>query len=85
MIPMKHNHIALIGLGEVGGIFGAALVQQGIKVTAYDRQDMSAFAATIGVHASASMPQALAGATRLIADEIKRWATVMRDSGIKPD
>lgn len=64
---MKHSHVAIIGLGEVGGIFGAALVNIGIKVTAYDRQDKSAFAATIGVQAASSMPQALEGATLVIA------------------
>ncbi len=64
---MKHTHIAIIGLGEVGGIFGAALVQQGIKVTAYDKQDKSAFAATIGVQAASSMQQALQGASLVIA------------------
>ncbi len=64
---MTHKHVAIIGLGEVGGIFGAALVKSGLKVTAYDRQDRSAFAATIGVQAASNMPQALDGATLVIA------------------
>jgi 3-hydroxyisobutyrate dehydrogenase-like beta-hydroxyacid dehydrogenase len=64
---MAHQHIAIIGLGEVGGIFGAALVQKGIQVTAFDIQDKRAFAATVGVQAAPTLSQALQGASLVIA------------------
>jgi 3-hydroxyisobutyrate dehydrogenase-like beta-hydroxyacid dehydrogenase len=61
------THVALIGLGEVGGIFAAALLKQGVKVTYHDRQDKSAFAATLGLQASSNMSTALSGAQLVIA------------------
>jgi 3-hydroxyisobutyrate dehydrogenase-like beta-hydroxyacid dehydrogenase len=64
---MTHTHIAIIGLGEVGGIFGAALVKAGHTVTAYDRQDKRAFAATIGVQTTSGLPQAIAAAQLVIS------------------
>jgi 3-hydroxyisobutyrate dehydrogenase-like beta-hydroxyacid dehydrogenase len=61
------THVALIGLGEVGSIFAAALLKQNLKVTYFDRQDKSALAATLGLPAATSLPQALAGAQLVIA------------------
>jgi 3-hydroxyisobutyrate dehydrogenase-like beta-hydroxyacid dehydrogenase len=61
------SHVTIIGLGEVGGIFATALLKQGVAVRYFDRQDKSALAATLGLAAASSLPQALAGAQLIIA------------------
>ncbi len=68
----KHSNfiptrIAIIGFGEVGSIFGAALAQAGHTVISYDRQDKSALAATLGVIAASSVALAVADAQLVIS------------------
>ncbi len=64
---MDSTHIAIIGFGEVGSIFAAALVKAGHIVSTYDRQDKSALAATLGVQASANAAAAVAQAQLVIS------------------
>ena len=73
MTDARELRIALVGYGEVGGIFGAALVKAGVaRVAAYDilvRDD--AWASRMrerhdGVHIAASNEEALAGANLVI-------------------
>jgi 3-hydroxyisobutyrate dehydrogenase-like beta-hydroxyacid dehydrogenase len=71
-ISQKHSNfiptrIAIIGFGEVGSIFGTALVQAGHTVIAYDRQDKSALAATLGVTSATSVALAVADAQLVIS------------------
>jgi 3-hydroxyisobutyrate dehydrogenase-like beta-hydroxyacid dehydrogenase len=63
----KKITIAIIGFGEVGSIFGAALVQAGYTVISYDRQDKSALAATLGVTTAASAAGAVADVQLVIS------------------
>jgi len=73
MTDARELRIALVGYGEVGGIFGAALVKAGVgRVAAYDilvRDDASASRMRErhdGVHIAASNEEALAGANLVI-------------------
>jgi 3-hydroxyisobutyrate dehydrogenase-like beta-hydroxyacid dehydrogenase len=61
------THVALIGLGEVGNIFAAALLKHGLTVSYFDRQDKSALAATLGLQPAKIMSQALDNAKLVIA------------------
>jgi 3-hydroxyisobutyrate dehydrogenase-like beta-hydroxyacid dehydrogenase len=61
------RHVALIGLGEVGSIFAAALLKQGLTVSYFDRQDKSALAATLGLQPAKSLSKALEKAQLVIA------------------
>ncbi len=75
MAAQSFRRIAIIGFGEVGGIFGRDLADRGIDVAAFDillhppasREAMLAKARTCGVHARGSLSECLAGRELIIS------------------
>jgi 3-hydroxyisobutyrate dehydrogenase-like beta-hydroxyacid dehydrogenase len=68
-------HVAIIGFGEVGGIFGNDFAKQGIEVSVYDilldserhREQMLAKARSCGVQAAATLRDGLRNASLVIS------------------
>lgn len=69
------QHIAIVGFGEVGGIFGNDFAKQGIEVSIYDillnskrqRQQMLAKARSCGVKTAANLSDCLQGAELVVS------------------
>lgn len=69
------DRIAFIGFGEAGGILGAALAAQGVRVSMFDRLldepgrafAMQEKAAAAGVHAAATLSAAIDGAQIIVS------------------
>jgi 3-hydroxyisobutyrate dehydrogenase-like beta-hydroxyacid dehydrogenase len=75
MASLPIRRIAIIGFGEVGGIFGNDLAKQGIETAVFDillaskrhRQQMLAKARTCGVKATSDLSDCLPGADLVIS------------------
>jgi 3-hydroxyisobutyrate dehydrogenase-like beta-hydroxyacid dehydrogenase len=75
MAPWPIQRIAIIGFGEVGGIFGRDFAKQGIEVSVFDtlfasegrRRQMLAKAHDCGVRAQASIVECIRGADLVIS------------------
>jgi 3-hydroxyisobutyrate dehydrogenase-like beta-hydroxyacid dehydrogenase len=73
--PQAISRIAILGFGEVGGIFGADFARQGIEVSVFDillaseshRQQMLAKARSCGVKAHDSLRDCLRDADLVIS------------------
>ena len=84
------KRIAIVGFGEVGGIFGNDLAKQGIEVSVFDilfdspnqRQQMFAKAGTCGVKAAENLEECLRDAELVIsAVTASSAAAVAEDAG----
>lgn len=85
------SHIAIVGFGEVGGIFGSDLAKQGIEVSIFDillasqshRQEMLAKARSCGVKIESTLGDCLRNADLVISSVTATSALeVARQAGL---